>query len=45
MLGQRRALATLLVFLVVVLALLGIIAIFAVPLAREGPASPGNCPT
>jgi predicted PurR-regulated permease PerM len=33
--GRRRALATLLVFLAVILALLGVAALFAVPLSRE----------
>lgn len=34
--GRRRAVATVLVFLLVIVVLLGIIALFAVPLAREG---------
>ena len=42
--GQRRALATLLVFLVLVLVLIGIIAVFAVPLAREGSRFAGQLP-
>jgi predicted PurR-regulated permease PerM len=42
--GRRRALATLLVFLGVVAALLGIIAAFAIPLAREGRKFAGQLP-
>jgi predicted PurR-regulated permease PerM len=42
--GRRRALATLIVFVVVVLVLIGIIAAFAVPLAREGTRFAGQLP-
>jgi predicted PurR-regulated permease PerM len=42
--GGRRALATLLVFFAVVLALIGIIAVFAVPLSREGTKFAGQLP-
>jgi predicted PurR-regulated permease PerM len=40
----RRSLATLLVFLLVVLVLGGLVALFAVPLAREGTAFAGQLP-
>jgi predicted PurR-regulated permease PerM len=42
--GRRRVLATLVVFLVLVLALLGLLTAFAVPLAREGSRFAGQLP-
>ena len=38
-------LATLLVFLLVLLVLGGLLTVFAVPLAQEGTQSPGSCPS